>query len=400
MTTPLLLGRAAHNGAGETKARRSLVRHLQPHRRGREAALPDSAASTGPQLASHAILSDHASPSPPVCDSAIAFVDEAYLLRSGCDVLGVGHESFETDVGALVRWLALCAHTGLGGNSCERVCWYAAAFDARDPRRTLQERRLRSIARHELVQLRLGHLKEGTRQWQLDLLKALEELSIDRAKFEQCFPIRPVVWQKAVDGLIIVDLVRYAEHRAMGRALVLAGDGDLVPAVQVACEAGVRITLVTPSRLSVSAKLRELAGRLIEIPATDLRAILSVAAVRARSNRDAPPGKATGAALHVAPRVGARLALVGASPGDPPDGSADRSSSAENGQRIGSEAPGRSPLRFADRSVTTSDGSGVEYTPFVEHDHVGYIVQGPGGMTKIYLHPSRYDGAGEPTVVL
>ena len=330
MTTPPLLGRAAHNGAGETKARRSLVRHLQPHRRGREAALPDSAASTGPQLASHAILSDHASP-PPVCDSAIAFVDKAYLLRSGCDVLGVGHESFETDVGALVRWLALCAHTGLGGNSCERVCWYAAAFDARDPRRTLQERRLRSIARHELVQLRLGHLKEGTRQWQLDLLKALEELSIDRAKFEQRFPIRPVVWQKAVDGLIIVDLVRYAEHRAMGRALVLAGDGDLVPAVQVACEAGVRITLVTPSRLSVSAKLRELADRLIEIPATDLRAILSRrrGAGEVQSGCSARQGNRGGAARRSS--SGARLALVGASPGDPPGGSADRSSSAENG---------------------------------------------------------------------
>jgi NYN domain len=248
------------------------------------------------------------------------------------------------------------------------------------------------------VQLRLGYLKEGTWQWQLDLLKALEEPPIDRAKFEDRFPIRPELRQKAVDTLIVIDLVRYADRRAMGRALVLAGDGDLVPAVQVAREAGVLITLVTPSRHSVSAKLRELADRLIEIPASDLRAILS------RRRSGVQPHSSCSQAGRAAPfprsSSRARPPLVRSSPGASPAGSSERNGVPENGQRIELDAPGRAPRRLDDRSIATSDGSGVDYTPFVEREQVGYIVRGPNGLRKIYLYPSRYDGAGEATVVL
>jgi uncharacterized LabA/DUF88 family protein len=100
-------------------------------------------------------------------------------------------------------------------------------------------RALAAIAEVELVQLRLGQIKEAVPAWQRDVREALDELGVDARRFEERLPLRAVVRQKAVDTLLAIDLARLAERSALSHALVLAGDGDFAPAVQVARDAGV-----------------------------------------------------------------------------------------------------------------------------------------------------------------
>jgi len=49
--------------------------------------------------------------------------------------------------------------------------------------------------------------------------------------------------QKRVDILIAVDLVRMSSNRQIDRAVLIAGDSDLVPAIEAARDAGVVVTL-------------------------------------------------------------------------------------------------------------------------------------------------------------
>jgi uncharacterized LabA/DUF88 family protein len=330
----------------------------------------------------------------------IAFVDQAYLLRRGCDVLGVAPRDFLADVTPVVNWVRSCA-TGVSRRKehdrCGRVYWYDAAFDPTDLRHYSQQRRFRAIARHELVQLRLGYLKEAIPEWQLTLLDTLMRLGIDREPFEVHFPIRPVLGQKAVDTLIALDLVRLADRGALGTALVLAGDSDLTPAVQIARDAGVQITIVTPSRSSVSGKLVELADRLVEIPAAELGSMLRrrigdgprPSSQRGRGGQDTSPSSPRGRRPPLS-LVEAKCApSLGGAPKSRPSGGGDPGSGAV-----------KSTAAFEDRTVTTNDGSGVRYVPFVEDGCVGYTVKGRDGTTKIYLSPSAYDGGREPTVVV
>src|SRR3546814_4680835 len=47
--------------------------------------------------------------------------------------------------------------------------------------------------------------------------------------------------QKAVDGLIIADLVSLAQSRAIASAIVVSGDADLTPGVMAAQGLGMRV---------------------------------------------------------------------------------------------------------------------------------------------------------------
>lgn len=50
--------------------------------------------------------------------------------------------------------------------------------------------------------------------------------------------------QKGVDGLIIADLIGLAQNKAISHALLVSGDGDLVPGVSTAQSMGVRVHLL------------------------------------------------------------------------------------------------------------------------------------------------------------
>ena len=54
---------------------------------------------------------------------------------------------------------------------------------------------------------------------------------------------RPIFIQKRVDIMLSVDLVQLAATRQVTRAILLAGDSDFVPAVQVAKQHGVLVEL-------------------------------------------------------------------------------------------------------------------------------------------------------------
>lgn len=51
--------------------------------------------------------------------------------------------------------------------------------------------------------------------------------------------------QKGVDGLIIADIISLAQNKAISHALLISGDGDMVPGVGVAQALGVRIHLLS-----------------------------------------------------------------------------------------------------------------------------------------------------------
>lgn len=51
--------------------------------------------------------------------------------------------------------------------------------------------------------------------------------------------------QKAVDGLIIADLISLAQSKSISNAIVVSGDADLTPGVQAAQGLGIRVHLLS-----------------------------------------------------------------------------------------------------------------------------------------------------------
>lgn len=54
---------------------------------------------------------------------------------------------------------------------------------------------------------------------------------------------KPIYQQKGVDVLLVVDLLRLSFNRSISRAYLIGGDGDYVPAIQVAKDLGVSVYL-------------------------------------------------------------------------------------------------------------------------------------------------------------
>ncbi len=112
--------------------------------------------------------------------------------------------------------------------------------------------------------------------WQYAVKKALENCGVDLAEFEKHFQFRPVMEQKGVDTLIVLDLVRLAQRRAYDTAFLIAGDRDLAEAVRVAQEEGRRVVLLHPSGGGVATELRHLADEVRSLDETDLKLMLRV----------------------------------------------------------------------------------------------------------------------------
>jgi uncharacterized LabA/DUF88 family protein len=224
----------------------------------------------------------------------MAFVDAKYLERAACRALGLRPTQQRLDVARVRDWL----RDGLLGSAeqgeCERVLWYDGAFDAAHPRADAQRRFLHAIGQLDLVQTRLGYLSEITPQWQHDVRRALDACGVEIERFEQHCSLSPTLRQKGVDTTLAIDLVRIAERGAIGHALLLVGDSDFAPAIEVARDAGVLITILTPELSGIAGKLRELADRAIEIPSRDIAALLRGQPARTPAIRAAQNPSGTG----------------------------------------------------------------------------------------------------------
>jgi hypothetical protein len=84
-----------------------------------------------------------------------------------------------------------------------------------------------AIASTPGIHLRLGHIRRRQPKWHYPLKRALESVGVDLAKFEEVFKFRSDIYQRDVDTLIVLDLVRLAERHAYDTAVLVAEDRDL-----------------------------------------------------------------------------------------------------------------------------------------------------------------------------
>lgn len=97
------------------------------------------------------------------------------------------------------------------------------------------------------------------------MTKAIEAYGVDLAEFERHCTFRPEQYQKGVDSLIVLDMVRLAERGVFDVAVLVAGDRDLAGAVRAAQEAGARVIVAHPERAGVATELRQLADTLVVV---------------------------------------------------------------------------------------------------------------------------------------
>jgi uncharacterized LabA/DUF88 family protein len=151
-------------------------------------------------------MTELANPLPIVARYAI-MVDVGYIYAAAGELLfdAKSRREYRVDADRLIRTLTQHAESLLRGELL-RVYWYDAAKD-RVP--TIDQR---VIAQMSWVKLRLGNLNARGQQ-------------------------------KGVDAQIRADMEALARHRAITDAVLVAGDEDMVPAVEAAQAYGVRVHL-------------------------------------------------------------------------------------------------------------------------------------------------------------
>src|SRR3984893_10169874 len=151
-------------------------------------------------------MTDIVSPLPTLARYAI-MIDVGYIYAAAGELLcGVGsRREYRVDTDKLIQALTRQSD-GLVRGELLRVYWYDAARD-RVP--TIDQRVIAQMAR---VKLRLGNLNARGQQ-------------------------------KGVDAQIRADMEALARHRAITDAVLVAGDEDMVPAVEAAQAFGVRVHL-------------------------------------------------------------------------------------------------------------------------------------------------------------
>jgi uncharacterized LabA/DUF88 family protein len=145
-------------------------------------------------------------PLPLLCRYAI-MVDVGYIYASAGELLfsAASRREYRVDADKLIQALGRHADDQVRGELL-RVYWYDAARD-RVP--TIDQR---VIAQMPMVKLRLGNLNARGQQ-------------------------------KGVDAQIRADMEALARHRAITDAILVAGDEDMVPAIEAAQAYGVRVHL-------------------------------------------------------------------------------------------------------------------------------------------------------------
>jgi uncharacterized LabA/DUF88 family protein len=151
-------------------------------------------------------MTEFASPMPTVARYAI-MVDVGYIYAAAGELLfeAKSRREYRVDADNLIKALTQHAASQLRGELL-RVYWYDAAKD-RVP--TIDQR---VIAQMSWVKLRLGNLNSRGQQ-------------------------------KGVDAQIRADMEALARHRAITNAVLVAGDEDMVPAVEAAQAYGVLVHL-------------------------------------------------------------------------------------------------------------------------------------------------------------
>ena len=151
-------------------------------------------------------MTENGSPLPLLSRYAI-MVDVGYIYASAGELLfsAASRREYRVDADKLIQALTRHADEQVRGELL-RVYWYDAARD-RVP--TIDQR---VIAQMPLVKLRLGNLNARGQQ-------------------------------KGVDAQIRADMEALARHRAITDAVLVAGDEDMVPAVEAAQAFGVRVHL-------------------------------------------------------------------------------------------------------------------------------------------------------------
>src|SRR5271169_5687436 len=151
-------------------------------------------------------MTDTGPPLPSLSRYAI-MVDVGYIYASAGELLfsSAARRDYRVDADKLIQALTRHADDQVRGELL-RVYWYDAARD-RVP--TIDQR---VIAQMPWVKLRLGNLNARGQQ-------------------------------KGVDAQIRADMEALARHRALTDAILVAGDEDMVPAVEAAQAYGVRIHL-------------------------------------------------------------------------------------------------------------------------------------------------------------
>jgi uncharacterized LabA/DUF88 family protein len=146
-------------------------------------------------------------PSLPLLSRYAIMVDVGYIYASAGELLfsAASRREYRVDADKLIQALTRHAEDHIRGELL-RVYWYDAARD-RVP--TIDQR---VIAQMPWVKLRLGNLNARGQQ-------------------------------KGVDAQIRADMEALARHRAITDAILVAGDEDMVPAVEAAQAYGVRIHL-------------------------------------------------------------------------------------------------------------------------------------------------------------
>jgi uncharacterized LabA/DUF88 family protein len=153
-------------------------------------------------------MSESGSPPLPLLSRYAIMVDVGYIYASAGELLfsAASRREYRVDADKLIQALTRHAEEQLVRGELLRIYWYDAARD-RVP--TIDQR---VIAQMPWVKLRLGNLNARGQQ-------------------------------KGVDAQIRADMEALARHRAITDAILVAGDEDMVPAVEAAQAYGVRVHL-------------------------------------------------------------------------------------------------------------------------------------------------------------
>lgn len=206
---------------------------------------------------------------------SIALVDAGFLKAEGARTLHVKTAQVSPDAQGCVALLRALAQNEQ--STLLRAYWYDGAFESSDPRYQSQRPYLDAVSSCPGIQIRLGHIRENTPTWQHAVKKALANCGVALADFEKHFQFRPVMEQKGVDTLIVLDLVRLAQRRAYDTAFLIAGDRDhLAEAVRVAQDEGRRVILLHPAGGGVATELRHLADEVRALDEPMLRKMLRI----------------------------------------------------------------------------------------------------------------------------
>lgn len=215
----------------------------------------------------------------------IAFIDAGFLEAEGRKRLPDAPEGQMRSIDArgVIEWVRseVKSRFPTDPEAFLRAYWYTAAFDPFDERFEPQRTFHGFLQSVPGIQLRLGRLVEREPNWHAAVKAALVNCGVELAEFEKHYEFRLSLTQKGVDSRIVLDIVRFAERRAYDRAILIAGDGDLAEAVQVAQDNGAKFVVAHPRNAGVAPDLRHLADEIIQFEKHELEKMFRTRTIRA-----------------------------------------------------------------------------------------------------------------------